>query len=129
MMRGRRFYKGMQSIEHCIVFRTKLYAVMACCAVDNTHAERFCEAMAERVMIEANLWIGDSLSRANFRFGHCVNIGVQQTASQRQCCQQRPSLSLKVSANFLRQDSGAVYICNGGRRKVDRQGTSAGRIS
>ena len=67
----------MQSIEHCIVYHTKLYAVMACCAVDNTHAERFGEAMAERVMIEANLWTGDSLSRANFRFGHCVNIGVQ----------------------------------------------------
>ena len=30
-------------------------------------------------MFEADLWNGDGLSHANyFRFGHCVNIGVQQ---------------------------------------------------
>ena len=30
-------------------------------------------------MFEADLWNGGSLSRANyFRFGHCVNVGVQQ---------------------------------------------------
>ena len=35
--------------------------------------------MAEWVMFEADLWNGDSLLRPNFfRFGHCVNIGVQQ---------------------------------------------------
>ena len=69
----------MQSTEHCIGYRTKLYARRACCTGYNTHAERFCSAMAEWVMFEADLWNGDSLSRANFfRFGHCVNIRVQQ---------------------------------------------------
>ena len=47
-------------------YRTKLYAVRACCTVYNTHAERFCEAMTEWIMFEADLWNGNSLSRANF---------------------------------------------------------------
>ena len=48
-------------------------------------------------------------------------------ASQR--CQEGPSLRLKRTAEFFLQAPGAVYICNGVRRKVDRKGTSAGRIS
>ena len=50
-------------------------------------------------------------------------------ASQRQCPTERPALRFKSTAKFLLQAPGAVYICNGGRRKVDRNGTSAGRIS
>ena len=49
-------------------------------------------------------------------------------ASPCQGCQERPSLRFKGTAKFLLQAPGAVYICNGGR-KVDRKGTSAGRIS
>ena len=45
----------------------------------NTHAERFCSAMAEWVMFETDLWNGDSLSHAYFfRFRNCINTGVQQ---------------------------------------------------
>ena len=49
--------------------------------------------------------------------------------SQRQCRQERPFLRFKSAAKLFLQVPGAVYICNGGRRKVDRKGTSAGRIS
>ena len=38
-----------------------------------------CEAMAEWVMFEVDLWNVDCLSSANiFRLGHCVKIGVQR---------------------------------------------------
>ena len=81
-------------------------------------------------MFEAGLWNGDSLSRANF-FGSGTALISESSriASQRQCCQERPSLLLKGTAKFLLQAPGAVYICIGRRRKVDRKGTSAGRIS
>ena len=38
-------------------------------------------------------------------------------ASQRQCCQERPSLRFKGTAKFFLQAPGAVYICNGGGEK------------
>ena len=50
-------------------------------------------------------------------------------ASQRQCRQERPALRFKSTAKLFLQAPGAVYICNGGRRKVDGKGTSAGQIS
>ena len=50
-------------------------------------------------------------------------------AFQCQCHQKRPSLCFKSTAQFLLQWPGAVYICNGRRRKADRKGTSSGRIS
>ena len=50
-------------------------------------------------------------------------------ASQRQCRQERPSLQFKRTAECVLQAPSAVYICIGGRRKVDRKGTPAGRIS
>ena len=69
----------MQSTEHFTGCRTKLYAPRACCTVYNTNAERVCSSSAEWVAFKADLWNSDSHSRANFfRFGHCVNIGVQQ---------------------------------------------------
>ena len=53
------------------------YAVQ--CATGILNTERSCEAMAEWVMFEADLWNVNSLSSTNFfRFGHCVDIGVQQ---------------------------------------------------
>ena len=52
------------------------------------------------------------------------------TASQRQFHQERPSLRLQKHSKVVRlQARGAVYICNGGRRKFDGKGTSVGRIS
>ena len=68
----------MQNTEHCTGGRTKLYVLTAFCTVHNTPSERFHDAMAEKVMFEADLWDVDSLSRTNiFRFCHCVNIVVQ----------------------------------------------------
>ena len=78
-------------------------------------------------MFEADLWNGDSLSRANlFSVRHYVNSGVQQDCFPAPV-QEMPSLRLKGRPKFLLQASGAVYICNGGR-KIDRKGTSAGRF-
>ena len=120
----------MQSLEHCTGARTKMYAVRACCAVCNMHAERSCEAMAAWVMFEADLWNVNSLSSTNF-FGSGTALISESSglASQRQCRQERPALRFKSTANFFLQALGAVYICNDGRRKVDRKGTSAGGIS
>ena len=50
-------------------------------------------------------------------------------ASQRQCRKKRPALRFKSTAKFFLQAPGAVYICNGGRIKVDKKGTSVGRVS
>ena len=123
-------HNSMQSIEHCTGGHTKLHAVRACCTVCNTHGERSCQAIAEWVMFEADLWNVDSLSRANFfGSGTALISESRRIASQRQCCQERPSLRFKGTAKFLLQAPGAVYICNGGRRKVDRKGTSASRTN
>ena len=123
-------HNNMQSIEHCTGCRTQLFVVRACCTVYNTHAERSCKAMAEWLMFEADVWNGDSLSRVIFfGSGTALISKSSRIAYQRQCCQERPSLHFKGTAKFLFQAPGAVYICNGGRRKVDRKGTSAGRIS
>ena len=124
-------HHGMQSTEHCTGGRTKLYVLTTCCTVRNTHAERFREAMAEEVIFEADLWDVDSLSRTNtFRFSHWVNIGVQHDGFPAPVPSWlRSSLRLKSTAKFFLQAPSAVCICNDGRRKVDRRGTSAGRIS
>ena len=84
-------HNNMQSKEHCTV--CKLHAVRERCTVYNTHAERVWEETAEWVMFETDLMNGDSLSPIRFlRFGHCVNMGSSRIASQRQCCQEMPSL-------------------------------------
>ena len=84
-------------------------------------------------MFEADLylWNVDSLSSTNcFRFGHSYNIGVQQDGFPAPVLSGRAFLApQKHSKVFFLQVPGAVYICNGVRRKVDRKGTSAGRIS
>ena len=55
-------HNSMQGIV-CTSCCTKACAVRACCTVCHTHAQCCCEAMAKRVMGEADLWNGDSLSR------------------------------------------------------------------
>ena len=82
----------------------------------------------EWVMFEADLWNGDSLSRAIFvQLGHCVNTGVQQDSFPAPVPYGKVIFVLQQSFSFMCPV--VVYICNGGRRKVDRKGTSAGRIS
>ena len=56
-------YNSIQGIEVCPSCCTKVCAMKACCTVCDTHAECCCEAMAKRVMDEADLWNGDTLSR------------------------------------------------------------------
>ena len=81
-------------------------------------------------MFEADLRNVDRLSHANFFGSGSALISEScRIASQRQCRQRRPSLRFKGTAKFFLQAHGAAYICNGVRRKVDRKGTSAGRIS
>ena len=82
-------------------------------------------------MFEADLGSSDSLSYTHFflRFGHFVNIGVQQDRLPAPVLSGRPSLSFRGTVKFLLQAPCAVYICNGGRREVDRKVTSTGRIS
>ena len=81
-------------------------------------------------MFEADLRNVDSLSNTNF-FSLCTALISESSgiASQRQCRKERASLRFKSTAKFFLQEPGAVYICNGARIKVDRKGTSAGRIS
>ena len=81
-------------------------------------------------MFEADLRNVDALSHAIF-FGSGTALISEscRIASQRQCRQRRTSLRSRGTAKFFRQAPGAVYICNGMRRKVDRKGTSAGWIS
>ena len=121
----------MQSIEHCTGGRTKLDAVWACCTVCNTHTDRSCEAMAEWVTFEADLPNFDSLSSTNcFRFGHCINIGVQRECFPAPVPSGKAIFALQSTEKFFfLQAPNAVYNYNGGRRKVDRKGTSVGRIS
>ena len=64
------------------------------------HAERFCEAMAEWMIFEADLWNGDSvpLTRQFFSFlGHCINGLVQQNSFR------APVLSGKAIFGLQRQ--------------------------
>ena len=92
--------------------------------IEQTHAEPFCESVAEWVIFEADLGNSDGLSHALFfRFGNCVSIGVQLDSLTATVLSERPSLSFKGTAKFLLQAPGAVYICNGRRRKVDRKVT------
>ena len=101
----------MQSIEHCTAGRTKLYAVRACCIVCNMHAKRFSEARAEWMVFEADLRNVDSLSLANFfGLGTALISESSRIGSQRQCCQERPSLRFKGTAKFLLQAPGGLYI-------------------
>ena len=73
-------------------------------------------------MFEADLWNANSLSSAIFfQFDYCVNIGVQQDSFPGPVPSGRPSLRFKRTAKFLLQTPGAVYICNSGKRKVDRK--------
>ena len=81
-------------------------------------------------MFEADLWDVNSLSSTNFfGSGTALISESRRIAFQRQSRQERPSLRFKGTEKFSLQAPGTVCICNGGRRKVDRKGTSAGRIS
>ena len=82
------------------------------------------------MMFEADLWNVDSLSRTIFIFGSGTALISESSemASQHQCSHERPALRFKSTANFSLQALGAVYICNSGRKKVDRKGTTARRI-
>ena len=71
-------HNSMRSIGYFTGGRAKLYAVRACCTVCNTHAERFCKAIAEWVMFEADLCRYAFKDKLFFQFGHYVNIGVQR---------------------------------------------------
>ena len=62
-------------------------------------------------------------------FGSGTALLLESSGIACQCHQERPSLGFKSTAKFRLQAPGAVYICNGGRVKVDRKGTSPGRIS
>ena len=81
-------------------------------------------------MLEADFWNGDSLSRPNF-FGSGTALIAESSriASQRQCCQERPSLRLKGTAKFLPQAPSAVYICNGGRKSIGKALLQVGFLS
>ena len=78
-------------------------------------------------MFEAALQNVDSLSSTNFfRFVHCVYIGVQRDCFPAPVPSGKAIFVLqKHSKVFFLQAPGAVYICNGGRIKVDRKGISA----
>ena len=79
-------------------------------------------------MFEGDLGNSDSLSHAHcFRVGHALILESSRIACQ--CCQEGPYFRFKGTAKFLLQAPGAVYICNGGRRKVDRKVTSTDWIS
>ena len=67
-------------------------------------------------MFEANFWNADSLSSANFfRFGRCVNIGVQWDtfpAAGATVPSGKASFVLRKHSKVRLQVPGAVYICN-----------------
>ena len=56
-----------------------------------------------------------------FSSGTALISESNRIASQRQSCQERPSLRFKGTAKFILRATGAVYICNGGRIKVDKK--------
>ena len=81
-------------------------------------------------MFEDDLWDVDSLSRPNiFRFGHCVDIGVQQAALPAPVPSGSAIFANESTAKSFLQAPSAVCPYNDGRRKVDRKGNSSGRIS
>ena len=77
-------------------------------------------------MFEADLWNGTPIF---FRFGHCVNIGVQQDSFPAPLPSGKAIFALQKHSKVSSSSARWLYICNGVRRKVDRKGTSAGRIS
>ena len=126
----------MQSIEHWTGCCTRLYAERACCIACTSHAERFCGAMAEWCLKRIYGMSIACQAPTIFSLGTVLIWESSRIASQCQCRQERPSLRSKGTAKFLVQAPPpphphplAVYICNGGRRKIDRKGTSAGRLS
>ena len=62
-------------------------------------------------MSEGDLGNSDSVSQAHFfRFGHCVNIGVQQDNLPPPVLSGRQFLSFRGTAKFLLQACGGVHL-------------------
>ena len=79
-------------------------------------------------MFEVDVWKNiDNLS-STFFSARALIPDSSRIAFQHQCRQENPSLRFKSTGKFLLVSTD-VYICNGWRRKVDRKGTSDGRIS
>ena len=122
--------RGMRSTERCTGCCTKLYAVRACCTVCNMQAKRFCEAMAKWVMLGADLWNVDGLSSANyFRFGHCVNIGVQQHSFPAPVPPGKAIFALQKNSKDSSSSARWLHTFLMVGQRVDRKSISAGRIS
>ena len=83
-------------------------------------------------MFETDLWNGDRLSRANcFRFGHCVNTGVQLSSFPAPVPHGKAGFALQKHSKVSPSSAQWLYtfVMAGGEIKVDRKGISGGRIS
>ena len=64
-----------------------------------------------------------------FRYGHRVNIGIKQDTFKVPVPSGKATFVLQKHSEVSSSAWVVVYICNGGRIKVNMKGTSAGRIS
>ena len=83
----------------------------------------FCLAMTEWVMFETDLWNDDSLSRANcFRFGHCVNTGVQLDSFPAPVPQGKASFALQKHSKVSPSNAQWLYtfVMAGGEKSIGK---------
>ena len=78
-------------------------------------------------MFEVDLWNVNSLSSAMV-FGSGTAL-ISESAGIASAVRKGHLCASKVQQSFFCKRPVAVYIANGGRRKVNRKGTSPGRIS